>query len=181
MDSVAFQFRCDFKDYAMRTRLLTASAQRLTQLALERKIAGAPTPCLCLCLCLCLCFMFATPTEHTGCRLRTGCRVLQSSANGDACVWDAVVLINQVTTKFAEKGLKSFLAPALGDTWAHACTSRVMLYWDQGQRHACLYKSPSRKSDTVAYCVTADGVCASPPCSHRTLSLCCALSPVLSS
>jgi hypothetical protein len=44
MDSVAFQFRCDFKDYAMRTRLLTASAQRLTQLALERKIAGAPTP-----------------------------------------------------------------------------------------------------------------------------------------
>ena len=78
-------------------------------------------------------------------------------------VWDAVVLINQVTTKFAEKGLKSFLAPALGDTWAHACTSRVMLYWDQGQRHACLYKSPSRKSDTVAYCVTADGVSAAPP------------------
>ena len=54
MDSVAFQFRCDFKDYAMRTRLLTASAQRLTQLALERKIAGVPTLCLCLCLCLCL-------------------------------------------------------------------------------------------------------------------------------
>ena len=45
MDSVAFQFQCDFKDYAMRTRLLTASAQRLTQLALERNIAGATTPC----------------------------------------------------------------------------------------------------------------------------------------
>jgi|LauGreDrversion2_3_1035106.scaffolds.fasta_scaffold49884_2 hypothetical protein len=80
-------------------------------------------------------------------------------------VWDAVVLINQVTTKFVDKGLKSFLAPALGDTWAHACTSRVMLYWDQGQRYACLYKSPSRKSHTVAYCVTADGVSAAPPCS----------------
>eukprot|EP00802_Teleaulax_amphioxeia_P011352 Tamp_11384.p1 GENE.Tamp_11384~~Tamp_11384.p1 ORF type:complete len:384 (+),score=95.44 Tamp_11384:49-1152(+) len=108
MDSVAFQFRCDFKDYAMRTRLLTASAQRLTQLALERNIA--------------------------------------------------VVLINQVTTKITEKGTKSFLAPALGDTWAHACTSRVMLYWDQGQRYASLYKSPSRKSNTVAYCVTAEGI-----------------------
>jgi len=44
MDSVAFQFRTDFKDYAMRSRLLTASAQRLTQLAIERKIAGMMSP-----------------------------------------------------------------------------------------------------------------------------------------
>ena len=70
----------------------------------------------------------------------------------------AVVLINQVTTKISDKGTTSFLAPALGETWAHACTSRVMLYWDQGQRFASLWKSPSRKKDTVAYCVTKDGV-----------------------
>eukprot|EP00277_Geminigera_cryophila_P017429 CAMPEP_0179449188 /NCGR_PEP_ID=MMETSP0799-20121207/33171_1 /TAXON_ID=46947 /ORGANISM="Geminigera cryophila, Strain CCMP2564" /LENGTH=359 /DNA_ID=CAMNT_0021242055 /DNA_START=81 /DNA_END=1160 /DNA_ORIENTATION=+ len=109
MDSVAFQFRTDFKDYAMRSRLLTASAQRLTQLAIERKIA--------------------------------------------------VVLINQVTTKI-EKGpsSSSFLAPALGETWAHACTSRVMLYWEHGQRFARLYKSPSRKTDTVAYSVLQEGI-----------------------
>jgi len=78
---------------------------------------------------------------------------------------DTVVLINQVTTKITEKGTKSFLAPALGDTWAHACTSRVMLYWDQGQRYASLYKSPSRKSNTVAYCVTAEGVSVASPVS----------------
>ena len=77
----------------------------------------------------------------------------------------AVVLINQVTTKFGgergtlgSKNTSSFLAPALGDTWAHACTSRVMLYWLDGQRFAKLYKSPSRKTDTVPYCVVAEGV-----------------------
>jgi len=71
----------------------------------------------------------------------------------------AVVLINQVTTKI-EKGpsSSSFLAPALGETWAHACTSRVMLYWEHGQRFARLYKSPSRKTDTVAYSVLQEGV-----------------------
>lgn len=40
MDSVAFQFRCDFNDYAKRSRILTGIAQRLTQLAIERQVAG---------------------------------------------------------------------------------------------------------------------------------------------
>ncbi|MGB1592466.1 MAG: hypothetical protein ACPIOQ_06905 [Promethearchaeia archaeon] len=108
IDSVAFQFRCDFKDYAMRARLLTGSAQRLTELAKSRNIA--------------------------------------------------VVLMNQVTTKIGDRGSSSFLAPALGETWAHACTNRIMLYWQDGQRYARLYKSPSRKSDIVAYLVTQEGV-----------------------
>ena len=110
MDSVAFQFRVDFTDYALRSRLLSSIASKLTRLAVDRNIA--------------------------------------------------VALINQITTKFGEKGSSSssFLAPALGDTWAHACTSRVMLYWQDGHRYARLYKSPSRKNDCVPYMVTPDGV-----------------------
>ena len=33
-----------------------------------------------------------------------------------------------------------------------------MLYWEHGQRFARLYKSPSRKTDTVAYSVLHEGV-----------------------
>lgn len=85
----------------------------------------------------------------------------------------AVVLINQVTTKIGE-GSSSFLAPALGETWAHACTNRVMLYWQDGQRFARLYKSPSLPHSTVPYLVTHDGVsalsagslAAARPCAH---------------
>lgn len=40
----------------------------------------------------------------------------------------AVVLMNQVTTKPGPDG-KNTLVPALGDTWAHAATSRVVLFW----------------------------------------------------
>ena len=40
MDSVAFQFRVDFNDYAKRSRILNSIAQRLTQLAIERQVAG---------------------------------------------------------------------------------------------------------------------------------------------
>ncbi len=66
------------------------------------------------------------------------------------------MLINQVTTKVGSTG--GYLAPALGDSWAHACTSRVMLFWEEGSRFARLYKSPSRKCDTVPYDIQAEGV-----------------------
>lgn len=72
----------------------------------------------------------------------------------------AVVLVNQVTTKIGSNG--GYLAPALGDSWAHACTSRVMLFWEAGSRFARLYKSPSRKCETVAYNIQAEGVRAAP-------------------
>jgi RAD51-like protein 2 len=68
----------------------------------------------------------------------------------------AVVLTNQVTTKLT--GGSTFLAPALGESWAHACTSRVMLSWENGQRVATLVKSPSRKSDCKTFQVTSAGV-----------------------
>ncbi|CAG9460369.1 unnamed protein product [Pedinophyceae sp. YPF-701] len=69
----------------------------------------------------------------------------------------AVVLMNQVTTKFTGEGL-SRLVPALGDSWAHAATNRVILFWQGSQRFAHMYKSASLPARTVPYFVTADGI-----------------------
>jgi len=68
----------------------------------------------------------------------------------------AIVLMNQMTTKVQDND--STLVPALGESWGHSCTNRVILYWKDGQRYAHLYKSPMMKADTAPYQVTSDGV-----------------------
>ena len=71
----------------------------------------------------------------------------------------AVVLINQMTTKpGAGSSEGSYLVPALGESWGHAATVRVIMSWVQGVRCARLYKSPSMREDTVPYRVTATGI-----------------------
>ncbi|XP_076108680.1 DNA repair protein RAD51 homolog 3-like isoform X3 [Mytilus galloprovincialis] len=69
----------------------------------------------------------------------------------------AVVLTNQMTTK-VKHGESSQLVPALGESWGHASTVRVILYWEGQQRYAWLYKSPSKKESTVPYQVTMGGI-----------------------
>ncbi|GLC45214.1 DNA repair protein rad51c [Pleodorina starrii] len=71
----------------------------------------------------------------------------------------AVVLMNQVTTKVLEDG-SSKLVPALGESWGHAASTRVMLHWGShdNERHAQLFKSPHLPPGDVAFAVTADGV-----------------------
>lgn len=81
----------------------------------------------------------------------------------------AVVLMNQVTTKLGERGaaagggggaadVAARLVPALGDSWAHAATSRVILHWHEGRRRAFLYKSPTQPARGAEYAVTREGV-----------------------
>ncbi|KAI5083077.1 hypothetical protein GOP47_0002820 [Adiantum capillus-veneris] len=69
----------------------------------------------------------------------------------------AVVLVNQVTTKFT--GGISKLVPALGESWSHACTNRLILYWENNQRHAYMFKSPSLPSVSAPFSVTQEGIC----------------------
>ncbi|PSC75198.1 Sodium hydrogen exchanger 7 [Micractinium conductrix] len=77
----------------------------------------------------------------------------------------AVVLMNQVTTKLGgDRGegssaaeVAARLVPALGDSWAHAATSRVILHWHEGRRRAFLYKSPTQPACGAEYAITADG------------------------
>jgi len=71
----------------------------------------------------------------------------------------AVVVMNQVTTRFqSERSNHASIAPALGESWAHACTNRVMLSWNNGIRQARLLKSPSCKTGCVSYAVLPDGI-----------------------
>ncbi|XP_010264169.1 PREDICTED: DNA repair protein RAD51 homolog 3 isoform X2 [Nelumbo nucifera] len=68
----------------------------------------------------------------------------------------AVVLLNQVTTKFNEGSYQ--LTLALGDSWSHACTNRIILYWNGNERYAYIDKSPSLQSASAAYSVTGKGI-----------------------
>jgi len=69
----------------------------------------------------------------------------------------AVVLMNQVTTRVNGQD-QSRLVPALGDSWAHAATSRIILYWQDSTRHAFVYKSPTQPAAAAEYVVTLDGI-----------------------
>ena len=85
----------------------------------------------------------------------------------------AVVAVNQVTTRIAQQGgaadsndsgepllpsSSSSLAPALGESWSHSCTSRVLLYWKGAERWARIIKSPARKQAACRYTVNAHGI-----------------------
>jgi RAD51-like protein 2 len=107
IDSIAFHFRRDFDDMALRARMLTGHAQDLLELAEQSDLA--------------------------------------------------VVLTNQVTTKINNVTKASQLVPALGESWAHACTNRIMLNWRGEERWAQLIKSPSQRGSAAPFCVTSAG------------------------
>ncbi|XP_010869204.1 DNA repair protein RAD51 homolog 3 [Esox lucius] len=67
----------------------------------------------------------------------------------------AVILTNQMTTKVWNGHSK--LVPALGESWGHAATQRLILHWEGTNRLASLYKSPSQTEATVRYQITAQG------------------------
>ncbi|XXG75953.1 hypothetical protein AAC387_Pa08g0414 [Persea americana] len=68
----------------------------------------------------------------------------------------AVVLLNQVTTKFIDGSFQ--LTLALGDSWSHACTNRVILYWNGNERYAYIDKSPSLQSASASFSVMSKGI-----------------------
>nr|POF23422.1 dna repair protein rad51 like 3 [Quercus suber] len=66
-----------------------------------------------------------------------------------------VVLLNQVTTKYIDGSFQ--LTLALGDSWSHSCTNRVILYWNGNERYAYIDKSPSLRLASAPYSVTSKG------------------------
>lgn len=64
--------------------------------------------------------------------------------------------MNQVTTKF--KNATANLVPALGVSWLHSCTNRIMMHWKHEKRFATVLKSPSRGPKTVEFAVAAEGI-----------------------
>lgn len=45
-----------------------------------------------------------------------------------------------------------------GESWSHACTNRVLIYWMDGVRYARVVKSPSLPTATAAFGITEEGV-----------------------
>ncbi|KAI9324864.1 DNA repair protein rad51-like protein 3, r51h3,putative [Obelidium mucronatum] len=71
-----------------------------------------------------------------------------------------VLVVNQMATKVVKVGNQdvSTLVPALGDSWGHACTNRVVLFWRQGVRQAMLVKSPNYPENTASYTIVTGGI-----------------------
>ncbi|XP_070825175.1 DNA repair protein RAD51 homolog 3 [Chaetodon trifascialis] len=71
------------------------------------------------------------------------------------CYEIAVVITNQMTTRL--RAGQSQLVPALGDSWGHAPTIRLLLYWVGPRRLAAIFKSPGHMDSTIQYQITSEG------------------------
>ncbi|XP_042911452.1 DNA repair protein RAD51 homolog 3 [Parasteatoda tepidariorum] len=69
----------------------------------------------------------------------------------------AVVLTNQMTTKVKDDGT-SQLIPALGESWGHACTTRLLLSWTENERRAHILKSNALEEAEAMFAITTDGI-----------------------
>ena len=68
----------------------------------------------------------------------------------------AIVTTNHMTTRIAKKatGDQTLMVPALGLSWGHTCTHRILLYWQQDERHAWVSKSPLVGDKSCSFSVT---------------------------
>ncbi|KAM7541435.1 hypothetical protein Aperf_G00000033654 [Anoplocephala perfoliata] len=83
----------------------------------------------------------------------------------------AVIVTNQITTKIVSHGTSTAshgsLVPALGDSWGHICSIRILLSKGEGsngdlRRIARLLKHPGRPPGTATYQITTGGIRDSP-------------------
>jgi hypothetical protein len=168
IDSIAFHFRHDVENTAMRSRVLASIAQTLNQLAYEHHVAVVVVNHVTT--------RFTRNSSTSGNGNGNGSSSSSSGAMdsynpeiGD----EAPTTINNRGSSFGGGGggggnmdansmaLSSLqrLIPALGEQWSHCITNRIMLYWHLGnQRRAALVKSPSLPFASVPYCVCAKGI-----------------------
>lgn len=72
----------------------------------------------------------------------------------------AIVLTNNLTTRFHQQNGKEYFVPFLGDAWFHVPNQRIHLYWNKRQksRVAEIVKSPCAATASVRYRVTGAGI-----------------------
>jgi RAD51-like protein 2 len=72
----------------------------------------------------------------------------------------AIVIVNQMTTKISDsRVVGSVMVPALGESWGHACTHRMILLWKGGERVAWLCKSSTLEEGFGTFDITSSGIC----------------------
>ncbi|VDM34820.1 unnamed protein product [Hydatigera taeniaeformis] len=137
VDSIAFPFRYEFEDIPQRNRLLAAVAQSLLSTASSQSAAVSFGNVSFTCL--------AVGTNKNHLRLLT------------------VIMTNQITTKFVTNTKSatthSTLVPALGESWGHVCSVRLLLSKAEGAdadqyRTARLLKHPGQPPGTATYRIT---------------------------
>jgi len=67
----------------------------------------------------------------------------------------AVVWTNQMTTQMWNGQWK--LVPALGESWGHSATQRLLLHWNGTHRLVSVFKSPNNMEGSVPYRITPQG------------------------
>jgi len=145
VDSIAFHYRGDASsaDAGQRSRQLAAQAQALHALASERDLA-------------------VVVVNHVTTRLGSGgaggAAPFGAGGGGAAAAVASAAMSGSAGGGHDALGGGSRLVPALGDSWAHACTNRLLLYWAGRTRVARLAKSPSRPLGATAFAVTAEGI-----------------------
>jgi RAD51-like protein 2 len=144
LDSIAFHFRHDFNgDLALRSRLLTMTAQSLLDVAERFDVAVV---------------LFNHMTTRLNNNNNNNNNTVQNKNNNN--INNNNKLMNNEVDEHHQP-LLSFqpsLIPALGDGWGHNCTHRILLYWKEQLRCAHMLKSPSCKSSTVIFQVNHRGI-----------------------
>ncbi|KAI8813665.1 Rad51C protein [Cladochytrium replicatum] len=107
-----------------------------------------------------LAFHFRHAISDLGARHRLLHHIAQTLSRCAAEYDVSIVVSNQLTMKIMKTGIieRMKLLPALGDSWGHACTHRIMLFWENSARMANVMKSSSSPSVTVAFAVTGKGI-----------------------
>lgn len=147
IDSIAFHFRQDLFDTAGRSRVLSAVAQTLNQLAYEHHLAIVVVN-------------HVTTRFERATSLSRGMSTATGAHGADNDEYD---LPDEPANTSASGSVAvssvQRLVPALGEQWSHCITNRVMLHWHQGtQRRASLVKSPSMPFASAPYCVCERGI-----------------------
>ncbi|XP_052799849.1 DNA repair protein RAD51 homolog 3-like isoform X2 [Mya arenaria] len=98
-------------------------------------------------------FHFRSSFEDLSLRTRVLTNLAQSLQSCARKFNIAVVVTNQMTTRVSEDGAR--VVPCLGESWAHACTTRLLL---QGSGYAFLLKSPTNKQTLAHFQITESGI-----------------------
>jgi RAD51-like protein 2 len=102
----------------------------------------------------------APPNQNTNYMQRTKSLVGIASFLGELATTRnlAILIVNQMTTKINANG-GSRLVPALGESWAHATTTRLLLQQENNKTYTCrLIKSPNKAQGTATYTIANVGI-----------------------
>ncbi|KAF2350199.1 DNA recombination and repair protein Rad51-like C-terminal [Trinorchestia longiramus] len=178
IDSIAFHLRHDIPDNRLRTSYLYSMTQDLIQLATKHQVAVV----------LINHMTTRVPSQATTDRTSksivrrfpdSDCvldPVRTSRSSSTQSKDDGVDVMSQRKSECSSRrggavsevasepsgtvdgSLNASLTPALGESWGHCASIRLLLHWQHGRRAATLLKSPHTATGTTYYAVTAAGI-----------------------